>query len=397
MPSSESLAVTTDLRYLAATKLLATDIDFVPASDASGCYYFDFQKDHFVHVDFETETETALTWEGYSDSRLFHLSLAISENIKLEQNYLGTGQYGYVMKGTLIGGRDVALKFLKTCKNDPIVLLKKRLMFAMIEARKLSTIDHKNIVKGLGYKIEANWFVLCMELMKETVAHMIDRAGKLEESEALKILQPALEGLVYLHRLPIVHRDLKCNNVLVSDAGIIKLGDFGLVKTVWLSETGSTDPVSAVTESAGTPFWQAPEVLISSDINVYGRKADVWSIGCCLVEMLTGLPPYTDLTKEQWKAEVGQGTLSYDPEEFVPSAASDSIRILKKTFRRQTKKNDEKANTQLVPTGLQGVRPYSWEILADVKEINELRPLRQQLADKEKEIADLRNLRIDGK
>uniref|UniRef100_A0A914W334 Protein kinase domain-containing protein n=1 Tax=Plectus sambesii TaxID=2011161 RepID=A0A914W334_9BILA len=343
---------------------------------------------------------TGMKWTDFGFFRL-----VISGNIELDTHEkLGNGTYGTVWKGRVCGGREVAAKMMNNLFNNPVDQ-KQCLMMAMNEARKLTTIDHENIVKGLGFEIGREWFMLVMELMKETVRNKIDRAfgQRLLEKEALNILQQALEGLVYLHTLepkPIVHRDLKCSNLLISQREVIKLGDFGLVHTILPTETGSTDPAFAPKRSCGTALWQAPEVVASTVNFVYGRKADVWSIGCCLVEMLTGNPPYYKsyyknsnppyLEKERWKIAVISGQLSYKPEDFVSSSARDAISILEKTFRNQTKENAKPSIIAQRYTGLEGIRPYSWEILADVKDINELRPLRQLLADKEKEINDLR-------
>uniref|UniRef100_A0A914XDH3 Protein kinase domain-containing protein n=1 Tax=Plectus sambesii TaxID=2011161 RepID=A0A914XDH3_9BILA len=200
-------------------------------------------------------------------------------------------------------------------------------------------------------------------------------------------MQQALEGLVHLHTLkpkPIVHRDIKCLNLLISETGIVKLGDLGLVHTVALSERGSTDPVFAPKEVAGTAYWQAPEVLKSSTTKTYGRKADVWSMGCCLVEMMTGYPPYFDktVTQVQWVIKMSDGTLTYDPKELLPQASPDAISLLQKVFRRSTKKSPDNML----------VRPHSWEILTDIIEINELLPLKERLSRVEMKIDALRSL-----
>uniref|UniRef100_A0A914W1N1 Protein kinase domain-containing protein n=1 Tax=Plectus sambesii TaxID=2011161 RepID=A0A914W1N1_9BILA len=219
----------------------------------------------------------------FADSRIFQLGLAISGIVEIGtqvEDKLGEGKHGIVWKGKMSNGQDIAAKVMKI-SFDPSADQKERLMMAMTEARKLTTTDHENIVKGLGFEIGREWFMLVMKLMKETVRHKIDRAfgQRLLEKEALEILQQALEGLVYLHSLkpkPIVHRDLKCSNLLISQREVIKLGDFGLVHTISPTETGSTDPASAPKRSYGSAFWQAPEVVASSVNYVYGRKADVW-------------------------------------------------------------------------------------------------------------------------
>jgi serine/threonine-protein kinase OSR1/STK39 len=80
--------------------------------------------------------------------------------------------------------------------------------------------------------------------------------------------------LVFLNFFFMQHRKISGANFLSSHLGIVKLGDFGLIKNLALNTSGSTDLMHAPNEVTGTAYWQAPEVLISSVS--YGRKADVW-------------------------------------------------------------------------------------------------------------------------
>jgi serine/threonine protein kinase len=98
-----------------------------------------------------------------------------------------------------------------------------------------------------------------------------------------------LLGLQYLHSNGVIHRDLKGANILVSVDGTIKLADFGLSKII-----DSTCICEEMTPLRGTPYWMAPEML---GCKHYDEKVDIWSLGCTVVEMFIGKPPWPDTSK----------------------------------------------------------------------------------------------------
>ncbi|XP_029401784.1 mitogen-activated protein kinase kinase kinase 3 isoform X2 [Mus pahari] len=125
------------------------------------------------------------------------------------------------------------------------------------------------------------------ETSKGSVKDQLKAYGALTESVTRKYTRQILEGMSYLHSNMIVHRDIKGANILRDSAGNVKLGDFGASKrlqTICMSGTG----MRSVT---GTPYWMSPEVISGEG---YGRKADVWSLGCTVVEMLTEKPPWAE-------------------------------------------------------------------------------------------------------
>mmetsp|Transcript_70687 Transcript_70687/g.197513 ORF Transcript_70687/g.197513 Transcript_70687/m.197513 type:complete len:233 (+) Transcript_70687:868-1566(+) len=97
-----------------------------------------------------------------------------------------------------------------------------------------------------------------------------------------------LSGLVYLHSQRILHRDIKGDNILLDEEGVVKLADFGVSKR--LNERGQL--VESTKGVVGTPYFMAPEVMGQQH---YGPTADVWSVGCVALQMATGQPPWRGL------------------------------------------------------------------------------------------------------
>lgn len=96
-----------------------------------------------------------------------------------------------------------------------------------------------------------------------------------------------LEGLHYLHQSDVVHCDLKAANILTTKNGNVKLSDFGVSLNLRAMERQNQNDV------AGTPNWMAPEVI---ELKGASTKSDIWSLGCTVIELLTGRPPYGEIS-----------------------------------------------------------------------------------------------------
>ncbi len=123
-----------------------------------------------------------------------------------------------------------------------------------------------------------------------SLKRLISKYGHLEESIIKNFTFQLLQGLSFLHLHGIIHRDLKSDNVLVTSDGKIKLSDFGC-------SVRSSSFVRDITKSIkGSPCFIAPEILLRQN---HSYSADIWSVGCMIIEMLTGEAPWSNITRDE--------------------------------------------------------------------------------------------------
>ncbi|TFK22605.1 Pkinase-domain-containing protein [Coprinopsis marcescibilis] len=200
---------------------------------------------------------------------------------------IGKGAYGSVHKGKHIPtGNVVALKIIELDTPDDDVADIQREVALLTQLR-----DAPNITKYFGCYMDASRVWIAMEYAQGGSVHTLMKASKdgcIEEKYTAVIIREVLVGLNYLHKVPVIHRDMKAANVLVTASGKVMICDFGVSALL-------TTVSSKRTTLTGTPYWMAPEVI--QGVSAYDTKADIWSLGVMIYEMIKGTPPHANLDK----------------------------------------------------------------------------------------------------
>ncbi|NXL88671.1 M3K19 kinase, partial [Alectura lathami] len=236
---------------------------------------------------------------------------------------LGKGAYGTVYCGLTSQGQLIAVKQVVLATSDQLTT-EKEYQKLHEEVDLLKTLKHANIVTYLGTCLEDNILSIFMEFVPGgSISSIIDRFGPLPEIVLCKYTKQILEGVAYLHDNCVVHRDIKGNNVMLMPNGVVKLIDFGCARRLaWVSLSGTRSEV--LKSVHGTPYWMAPEVISESG---YGRKSDIWSVGCTVFEMATGKPPLASMDRVAAMFYIGahRGLMPSLPARFS-GAAADFVR-----------------------------------------------------------------------
>ncbi|KAI0445304.1 hypothetical protein F4803DRAFT_560213 [Xylaria telfairii] len=195
---------------------------------------------------------------------------------------IGKGAFGAVYKAFNWGtGEAVAVKQIKL-----VNLPKSELRMIEAEIDLLKNLHHDNIVKYIGFVKSADCLNIILEYCENGSLHSICKAyGKFPENLVGVYMTQVLQGLQYLHDQGVIHRDIKGANILTTKDGKVKLADFGV----------STSTLSGPDKEAqvvGTPYWMAPEII---ELSGATPASDIWSLGCTVIELLSGRPPYHHL------------------------------------------------------------------------------------------------------
>jgi len=208
---------------------------------------------------------------------------------------LGEGGMGRVYLGEHVKmNRQCAIKVM----NPSLVNDTESLQRFAREASNAARILHPNVAAVFDYGEMDKIVYLVMEYVDgESLSTILAREGALEPRRAIEIARQIADGLHAAHELGIVHRDLKPDNVIVartrSGKEVPKVVDFGIAKA--LSET----PQDALTRSGlviGTPEYMSPEQLLGDPVDA---RADIYSLGCIVYQMLTGSAAFAGDTREQ--------------------------------------------------------------------------------------------------
>ncbi|XXG69619.1 hypothetical protein AAC387_Pa06g2434 [Persea americana] len=216
-----------------------------------------------------------------SELPLFSFSvIAAATNNFSESNFLGKGGFGPVYKGQLLNGQEIAVKRLSKTSAQGIKEFKN-------EVTLIAKLQHRNLVRLLGYGISGEEKILIYEYMrnKSLDSFIFDkkRCGKLDWRKRFSIIVGIARGILYLHedsRFRIIHRDLKVSNILLDDDLDPKISDFGLARIF-----GQHQALANTNRVVGTYGYMSPEYAMDGCFSV---KSDAFSFGVILLEIISG-------------------------------------------------------------------------------------------------------------
>ncbi|KAH3871880.1 cyclin-dependent kinase 1-like [Dreissena polymorpha] len=202
----------------------------------------------------------------------------MDDYLKIEK--IGEGTYGVVYKGkNKKTNKFVALKKIRLESEDEGVP-----STAVREISLLKELQHPNIVCLEDVLMQENKLYLVFEFLSMDLKRYMDTipSGQFMDKMLVKsYTYQVTQGILFCHQRRVLHRDLKPQNLLIDNNGVIKLADFGLARAFGI-------PVRVYTHEVVTLWYRAPEILLGSQR--YSTPVDMWSIGCIFAEMVTKRP-----------------------------------------------------------------------------------------------------------
>lgn len=194
---------------------------------------------------------------------------------------IGQGKFGVVYKGYHRQTKKVvAIKVLDLdTEYDEVVDVQQEIQF-------LADLKHvPNVTHYYGLFLNDTKLWIIMDYCAGGSIRTLLKAGVFEEKYISVVAREVLMALQAVHKMGVIHRDIKAANILIGNGGNVSLCDFGVAARL------TSNALKRMT-MAGTPFWMAPEVIREGD--QYNAKADIWSLGITLYEIATGNPPYSE-------------------------------------------------------------------------------------------------------
>jgi len=253
-----------------------------------------------------------------------HMRREYAEGIDwTKSSVLGTGAYSTcyqardVQTGTLMAAKQIT--FLRNSEEEQ----ERVEQLIREEVLLISKLQHPHVVRMYGAIQEGAHINLFVEWMPGgSLASLLDKHGVFTEPVLLRYLHQILLGLDYLHSNGILHRDLKGANVLVDTSGHhLRIADFGAAARMM---SKSTVPGEFQGQLQGTIAFMAPEVLRGDN---YGRTCDIWSLGCLIIEMATGKPPWGASDVSNHLALIFRIACAHEPPS-VPDSLSPALKDL---------------------------------------------------------------------
>ncbi|XP_011263796.1 mitogen-activated protein kinase kinase kinase kinase 5 isoform X3 [Camponotus floridanus] len=196
---------------------------------------------------------------------------------------IGSGTYGDVYKAKRLSMNDLAaIKVIKLEPGDDFAVIQQEILM-------MKDCRHPNIIAYYGSYLRRDKLWICMEYCGggslQDIYHI---TGPLSEIQIAYMCRETLTGLAYLHSMGKMHRDIKGANILLTEAGDVKLADFGVSAQI-------TATINKRKSFIGTPYWMAPEVAAVERKGGYNQLCDIWACGITAIELAELQPPMFDL------------------------------------------------------------------------------------------------------
>lgn len=197
---------------------------------------------------------------------------------------LGHGGSGTVYQCSFSEGRRPVQAAVKEVSKTGLSAQQCRVIETEIEL--LKTFAHPNVIQYLGTEYTSSHFYIFLEYAEcGSLRQIYLKQGALSDAVIVFFLKQVLNGLLYLHLRGVAHRDVKGANILITSDGVAKLADFGSSKKIIME--------SLVSGIKGTPHFMAPEVIKGTQEETGWYKADIWAVGCLVVELHLAALPYS--------------------------------------------------------------------------------------------------------
>ncbi|MBX3704111.1 MAG: HEAT repeat domain-containing protein [Steroidobacteraceae bacterium] len=269
----------------------------------------------------ETADVSAIMKQAEAQARLDIATLKPGDVLEGRYKYIeriGRGAFGTVllMEDTVVDER-LVLKFL-----NPNISTDEEMMQRFVhELRYSRKITHPNVIRIYDFlQIRGNYAISMEYFPSHTVGSEVSDGKPLALRRAVRFGTDIARGMAVAHGVGIIHRDLKPANVLINDEGLVKVVDFGVAAAQHQGDTQLTKTGYVI----GSPKYMAPEQILGKKVD---ERADIYSLGVILYEMLTGTPPYHrgDHMSVMYQHVQGRARPPIELNPALPQALSDVV------------------------------------------------------------------------